>query len=140
MKTKSSILLKLTIILLLLFALSNIILSFISLFEPVRSNEFEALHNVAMGIYSLLISIISLTTIITGIFLFKLKRWAYILNLILLIFTIPLLGISNLKEIAFQISPGSEISITKEAVPIFILSLLIFSIRSFFGNKKAIHS
>ncbi|MBI5538825.1 MAG: hypothetical protein HY951_02120 [Bacteroidia bacterium] len=139
MKIYPSILLLSTTILLILYSISNIILSLISLNSPMPSSEFDAMHNVAMGLYSLLILVFSLNIAATSIFILKLKKWAYILNFILLFFTLLLLGISDLKEISIQTSISSEISITKEVIPIFILILLLINFKHFWFKKRAIH-
>lgn len=131
MKKKPDIFLKIAVLMLILLAIANTVLSVISLNAPVESSEFAAMHNFAMGLYSLLIIVICLIMLATGFFVYKLKRWAYILNLILLIFLIPLSEISNIKGIEFILSLGSTISLTKEIIPIIILILLILSIKNF---------
>ena len=139
MKLRLSVLLGSATILLILFSISNIVLSFISLNTPMPSGEFNAMHNVAMGLYCLLILIFSITMAVTGFFILKFKKWAYFLNLILLFFTMLLLEVSDFKELAIQWSLGSKISITKEIFPILILIMLILNFRCFWFKKKATH-
>ena len=131
MNKKPDLFLKIAVLLLMLLAIANTVLSVIALNAPCESSEFAAMHNVAMGLYDLLIILISLVMFTTGFFLYKIRRWAYILNLILLILLIPLSEISDLKEIKFSLSQSSTISITKEIIPIIILILLILSIKNF---------
>ena len=117
----------------LLFALgiTNIILVYISLTEPVSSSEFAALHNVAMGLYATIVGVLSALLIIFSIFLLKQKRWAFFLSIIFTAFLIAVLAVSDLKEIGFNLTPGAGISITKEVWPIAILLLLILGRKDF---------
>jgi hypothetical protein len=132
MNKTTSVSTKIAIALLLIMGLANIILSCISLSTPIQDHsEFAALHSLAIGIYGLLIIVINAMIIFAAFFLFKLKRWAYFLIAILCVLIIPVLDASDLKEIAFTISSSSNISLTKEILPIVILIFLILGRKDF---------
>ena len=121
----SSVSLKIAIGLLFLMGIINIVLSYISLTEPVADHsEFAALKNVAMGLYALLIAILSILMIISNIFLLKKKRWAYILNIILVILIFLLLEVSDFKHVLLL-----NISVNKEILPFVTLVMLVLGFK-----------
>lgn len=122
---------KIAVGLLYVFIVINIILVSFSLGEPSEGGEFAALHNFAMLIYAVFIGGGSLILFISSFFLWKQKRWAYFLSFILILIILPVLAFSDLKEIAFNLTPGAEISLNKEVLPVAILLLLILGRKDF---------
>lgn len=122
---------KIAIGLLYLFIAINIVLVSLSLGEPSEGGEFAALHNFAMLVYAVFIGGGSLVLFISSFFLWKQKRWAYFLSFILILLILPILAFSDLKEIAFNLTPGAEISLNKEVLPIAILFLLLIGRKDF---------
>jgi len=113
------------------FALHNIILGSIALTYPLDSSEFGALRNFALTLYDFLIIIFSVLTLISGVFLLKVKRWAYITSIIYITLLIFLLAFSDLKEIVFDLSPGAALSLNHEIFPVLVLIILVLSIKQF---------
>ncbi len=122
---------KIALGLLYVFIVINIILISISLSQPSEGGEFAALHNFAMLIYAVFIGGGSLVLFISSFFLRKQKRWAYFLSFILILLILPILAFSDLKEIAFNLTPGAKISLNKEILPVAILLLLILGRKDF---------
>lgn len=135
MKNPLSLATKTAIALLLLMGCANIILSCISLISPLDKSEFAALHNFAIGIYAILIAFFSTMIVFSAVFMIKQKPWAYFLSLVFTILLIPVLELSNLKEIAFNLSPGSSISLNKEILPITILILMLLGRKDYRKSK-----
>ncbi len=136
MKNPLSLTAKIAIALLLLMGCANIVLAYYSLIAPLDKSEFAALHNFAIGIYAILIALFSVIILFSAVFMIKQKRWAYFLSIIFTILTIPVLEVSNLKEIAFNLSLGSNISLNKEILPIIILILLLLCRKDFRKSKN----
>lgn len=122
---------KIAIGLLYVFIIINLLLVSVSLTQPAEGGEFAALHNFAMLIHAVFIGGGSLVLFISSFFLRKQKRWAYFLSFILILLILPILAFSDLQEIAFNLTPGAEISLNKEVLPIAILLLLILGRKDF---------
>ncbi len=122
-----SITTKIAMGLLLIFVITNIILSYISFTGPRGGGEFATLSNFVTSVSALLIIAISIPTL----FLFKQKRWAYILTIILIILLLPILAVSDVEEMAIQLAPGAAISLNKEVLPIAILFFLVLGRKDF---------
>ncbi|MES2837722.1 MAG: hypothetical protein V4667_09375 [Bacteroidota bacterium] len=67
----------------------------------------------------------------SAVFFYKLKRWAYFLNIVLVILTMPILGFGSITAVVFELSPGASISFTAEVLPAIILLLLVLNFKTF---------
>lgn len=127
---------KIAIDLLYIFIATNLLLVLFSLGKPAEGGEFAALHNLAMLVYTVFIGGGSIVLFIASFFLWKQKRWAYILSFVLILLIIPILAFSDLKEIAFKLAPGASISVNKEILPAVILLLLLIGRKDFRKIQK----
>ncbi len=122
-------------VLVLGFALLNLILAYKSFGEPMDSSEFGAMRNFALSLALFLIVSLTLISIFSSLFMLKLKRWALFVTFICISLIIPFLAFSDFKEIVFELSPGAPVSLNHEILPAIILILLLFSWKDF--RKKA---
>jgi len=118
-----------------IFAIISIILAYQSLTAPADSSEFGGLKNAATGLFGILSIIISLVLILSAVFLFKLKRWAYILSLIFVPLSMLVLGAGSLGTLIFEISAGAPLSLTSEILPALVLVALLFCVNDFRKKK-----
>ncbi|MBK6525669.1 MAG: hypothetical protein IPG07_09010 [Crocinitomicaceae bacterium] len=122
-------------VLILVFALLNLILSYRAMHAPLDRSEFGALHNLGVLISLMLVLALTLLSILGGLFMLKLKRWALFLSFICIALIIPVLAVSNLEEVIFELSPGAPLSLNHEILPGIMLFMLLFSWKDF--RKKA---
>jgi hypothetical protein len=123
------------VVLVLSFALLNLTLSYNALQEPLDTSEFGALRNFALTFALLLIVALTLVSVVSALFMLKLKRWALFVTFICIALIIPFLAGSNLKDVVFELSPGAALSLNHEILPSIILVMLLFSWKDF--KKKA---
>lgn len=118
-------------VLIVAFALLNLGLSYKSLNAPMDTSEFAGIRNFTLSVAAMLIILLSLVSIVSGLFMLKLKRWSLFLSFICIALIIPILAISDLKELVSEFSPGAPVSWNHEILPGVMLVLLLFSWRDF---------
>lgn len=114
-----------------IFAITSIVLAYQSLNEPPDPSEFGGIKNLATGLFGILAILISFILILSAAFLFKLKRWAYILSLILIPLCMLVLGAGSISALIFEISPGAFLSVTSEIFPVIVLIALLSCFKDF---------
>lgn len=115
----------------LIFAVTSIILAYKSLTAPGDPSEFGALKNIATALFGMLAILISLLLILSAVFVFKVKKWAYIMSLVLIPMCMLVLGAGSISALIFEISAGAPLSLTSEIFPVIVLIALIFCFKEF---------
>lgn len=113
------------------YAVLNLVLAYRSLTAPMDSSEFAALRNMSLGIMAFLVVVLSLLAFLAGALMLRSKRWAYIVALLTTVLIIPVLAVSDLNELQFELIAGAPLSVNHELVPVLLLVLLLFCWRKF---------
>ena len=123
--------------LLILYTLWTLIISVRELILPVENHsEFDALKNFSQGITLMVICIFSLFLLICSFLLTKLKKWAFIVSILLLLLLIPLTDLVLTPDLMLHISDGNTLAVVKEIIPVILSALLISRFREFWPKKS----
>jgi len=136
MKTKLSKSTKLAIIVILIAGLMNIILGYLYSNSVNDNSEFAAIRVAAVGISSILIIGISTIAMLSTISLLKGKRWALILNIVLMVLIFPILSICTLEELAENTLLIDLIFTIKLSLPPLVIVFLIMGRKDFLLKKN----
>ncbi|MBK9192607.1 MAG: hypothetical protein IPM77_14500 [Crocinitomicaceae bacterium] len=134
---KISVFLKIFVALLALYTLWTLIISIRELFLPVEHHsEFDALKNFSQGITLIVICIFTVLLLICTLLLLKLKKWAFIVSIILLFLLIPLTDLVQTPDLMLHISDGNTLAVLKEIIPVVLVALLLSRFKEFWPKKN----
>lgn len=132
----TSLTLRLTTVFLLLYALWTFVISIRELTLPAdQHGEFNAMHNFFQGVFLLAICLLAIVLLIFCRYVFKLKKWAYILSILITIIMIPLTDLVSTPDITFNLMAGAPLAVVKEILPAVLILLLIVRFREFWPAK-----
>jgi len=133
----TSLTLLFTTVFLLLYTLWTLVISIRELTLPVEHHsEFDAMHTFFQGVILLVICLLAIVLLISCRFIFKLKKWAYILAILITILMIPLTDLVTTPDVIFNLMEGAPLAVVKEIIPSILILLLIFRFREFWPAKS----
>ncbi|MBI3133146.1 MAG: hypothetical protein HYZ14_00580 [Bacteroidetes bacterium] len=134
---KASGFLKIVVTVLLLYTLWTLIISIRELLLPVEHHgEFDALKNFSQGIILIVICIFTVLLLVCAFLLLRLKKWAFIVSILLLLLLIPLADLVPTPDLLLPVSDGNTLAAVKEIIPVILVALLISRLREFWPKKS----